>query len=367
MAHYKYLIKKYNQRSNFIATRQVALTIILFVALWLLAVKAYVISFGLSIIPIIGISFLLVRLFVLMHECGHGSLFCSQLANKYCGFFLGIICAMPQYVWSKNHAYHHATNGDWSKYRGPLSTLSTYEYAALSASQRKLYQYSRHIMFTPLAGLFYLVINPRYTWAIGSIRFFTYLLFRKLHTPSIPLSIMIQQHQPHYWKTSREYWHMCANNIVLLTLWFLLSNLIGVYLFFTIYLISITLSGSIGLILFTVQHNYEHAYATSTKTWNYYQGAMEGTSYLHLPTILNWFTANIGYHHIHHLSASIPNYQLAKCHYENKALFNEVTVIRLSNVRDCFKYILWDVANHRIISIKQFEDGYMTKAICTDQ
>jgi len=343
--HYKQLVKKYSKRSNSIAIWQMTTTLLPFIALWASISYGYPISGWLCLLPIIGISLLFVRFFVLMHECGHGSLFRSRKANKWCGFALGVICAMPQHVWSKHHAYHHATNGDWSKYRGPIDTMSTDEYAAMTIKQQRFYRYSRHVVFAPLAGLFYLLINPRYTWVVGSLQYLFYAACGK-------------RYSPRYWKTKKEYWHMCANNIVLITVWIIMCWTMGAALFFGVYLISMAIAGSTGLILFTVQHNYEGAYATSSKTWDYHKGAIEGTSYLLLPGVLNWFTANIGYHHIHHLSATIPNYRLAQCHNDNKALFNEVKRIPLTQVLHSLKYILWDTKTERIISIREFEHSH---------
>lgn len=343
---YKQLVKKYSKRSDIIAIRQIITTLLPFFLLWVATTYICSVSAWLCVLPAIGISLLFVRLFVLMHECGHGSLFQSSIANKWCGFMLGVTCAMPQYVWSKHHAYHHATNGNWSKYRGPLDTLSTAEYAAMTIRQQRFYRYSRHVVFAPLAGLFYLLINPRYTWAMGSLKYLFYAAWGKRYCSR-------------YWKTKKDYWHMCANNIALMTIWILMCWAIGSALFFSIYLISMAIAGSIGLILFTVQHNYQGAYATSSETWEYHRGAIEGTSYLLLPGVLNWITANIGYHHIHHLSATIPNYHLAECHRDNKALFSKVTVITLGKILSSLKYTLWDTRTHRIISIKQFEKQYL--------
>ncbi len=107
--------------------------------------------------------------------------------------------------------------------------------------------------------------------------------------------------------------------------------------------------------LFTVQHNFEHAYASDTKDWDYDQGAMDGTSFLVLPRWLNWFTANIGYHHIHHLSAKIPNYSLAKCHNEYPHLFVNVRRIKLAEIPYALTCLIWDAAAQRIISVAEFQ------------
>jgi omega-6 fatty acid desaturase (delta-12 desaturase) len=128
----------------------------------------------------------------------------------------------------------------------------------------------------------------------------------------------------------------------------------GTVLFFTIYLISTSLAGAAGIVLFTVQHNFEHSYASDTGHWDYDTGAIEGSSFLILPHWLNWFTANIAYHHIHHLSAKIPNYCLIGCHNEFQHLFANVTRVKLSQVPKALKYILWDRHTQRIISIAEY-------------
>src|SRR5262249_34843390 len=111
--------------------------------------------------------------------------------------------------------------------------------------------------------------------------------------------------------------------------------------------------------LFTVQHNFRHSYASGDEGWDYDAAAMEGTSFLVLPGWLNWFTANIGYHHVHHLSASIPNYRLARCHAENLHLFSDVPRIRLAEVPEAVTHILWDTAARRLVSVAEFESGIL--------
>jgi omega-6 fatty acid desaturase (delta-12 desaturase) len=141
---------------------------------------------------------------------------------------------------------------------------------------------------------------------------------------------------------------------VLLSLWVSMCYACGTALFFSIYLLSLSIAGGAGIVLFTVQHNFEHAYASSNEHWDYDTGAIEGTSYLALPHWLNWFTVNIGYHHIHHLSANIPNYRLVDCHAEYEHLFADVTRVKLSQVRGALKCILWDRHARRIISVAEY-------------
>ena len=146
---------------------------------------------------------------------------------------------------------------------------------------------------------------------------------------------------------------MTANNIVLLSSLVALCMLVGTGLTLTIYTLSLSVAGGVGIMLFTVQHNFEDAYATSTDDWDLDQGAMTGTSFLVLPGWMNWFTANIGYHHVHHLSAAIPNYRLVACHLANQGLFDRVPRIRLSQIPASLKCLLWDRGTGRIVPLSK--------------
>jgi len=147
---------------------------------------------------------------------------------------------------------------------------------------------------------------------------------------------------------------MFGNNVALLCIWWAACAHFGAAEFFTVYLISLILGGAAGIIIFTIQHNFESSYASDDAHWNYHQANVEGTSYLTLPRVVNWFSADIAYHHIHHLSARIPNYRLAACHREYAYLFGAVRRIRLRDIPRSFKCILWDTVNRRIISVAQF-------------
>jgi acyl-lipid omega-6 desaturase (Delta-12 desaturase) len=293
------------------------------------------------VLATVGITLFLVRVFALMHECGHGSLFRSQWANRFAGFVFGVISGMPQYVWSQHHDYHHRHNGNWERYRGPLSTLSVDEYAQLSPLRQRRYWLARHIALAPLGGFVYLILNPRLNWLKGNVGLLGHLLRLR------PASTF----QCRYWKTWREYRHMAANNLALCAALVAMCMAAGTGLVMAIYLTSLSVAGGVGIMLFTVQHNFEGAYATSTAEWDLDRGAIDGTSFLVLPGWMNWFTANIGYHHVHHLSAAIPNYRLVACHRDNLQLFATVPRIRLGQVPAALKCLLWDRDSRRIIPL----------------
>jgi omega-6 fatty acid desaturase (delta-12 desaturase) len=177
----------------------------------------------------------------------------------------------------------------------------------------------------------------------------------KISQPNLSIKAHAASFETRYWKSRREYWHMFGNNVALLSIWALMCWTIGPARFFTIYLISGSIAGAAGIILFTVQHNFEHSYASDGEHWDYEAGAIEGSSFLILPRWLNWFTANIAYHHVHHLSAKIPNYRLIECHNEYRDLFTDVTRVKLAQIPKALKYILWDTRTQRIISVAEYE------------
>ena len=349
------IIRRHAQADNVKASMQVLTTLVFLSLLWWAALLSVHVSYWLTAAAVLPISLFTVRAFALMHECGHGSLFRTQRLNRAFGFLLGVISGMPQYVWSQHHNFHHANNGNWEKYRGLYTTLSVDEYAAKTDAQQRMYRRKCSIAVAPFAGLIYVIFNPRFTWLKGSIGLVSHIVKGKVAQPNLSIKAHAASFETRYWKSRKEYWHMFWNNVVLIGVWVLMSWAFGTVLFFTIYLVSASLAAGAGIVLFTVQHNFEHSYASDGKHWDYDAGAIEGSSLLILPGWLNWFTANIAYHHIHHLSARIPNYRLIKCHNEYRELFSDVTRVKLSQIHKALKYILWDTRAQRIISVAEYQ------------
>jgi omega-6 fatty acid desaturase (delta-12 desaturase) len=352
--HKSVMISRFGKSDNIKGLTQVLTTLVPLVLLWWVAVLCAAPFFWITAAAVLLITLFTLRVFALMHECGHGSLFHSRWLNRTAGFLLGVVAGMPQYVWSQHHNYHHAHNGNWEKYRGPYATLSVDEYAALTTARQRMYRHKCSIAAAPLAGFIYLIFNPRFTWIKGTVGLVLHVIGVKLAQPDSSLREHAASYRCSHWKNAKEYWHMFWNNIVLLSSWALMCWLCGSALFFGIYVFSVSIAGGIGIVLFTVQHNFEHAYASGSELWDYDTGAIEGTSFLALPVWLNWFTANIGYHHIHHLSANIPNYCLVKCHDEYQHLFLDVARLKLSQVQHALKCILWDTRARRIISVAEY-------------
>src|SRR5882672_4143600 len=158
------VVSGYAKPHNVRGLTQVFTTLVPLALLWWAAIWSVEVSYWLTAGVTLVMSLFLVRAFVLMHDCGHNSLFRANWLNRSFGFALGVISGMPQYVWSKHHAYHHATNGNWAKYRGPLVTASIPEYEALTEGGQRKYQRMRSLWLTPLHGFLYVLFFPRYTW-----------------------------------------------------------------------------------------------------------------------------------------------------------------------------------------------------------
>lgn len=348
------MVGRYAKSDDIKGLTQAFTTLVPFVLLWWVAVRCAAVSPALTAIPVLLIVLFLVRTFGLMHECGHGSLFRSRWLNHAVGFLLGVVTGMPQYVWANHHNYHHAHNGNWDRYRGPYTTLSVDEYAALSGAGQRIYRSKCSVLAAPLAGFIYLIFNPRFTWMKGSIGLIVHTLRRQLAAPGESLRAHAASYRTRYWSSPREYRHMLWNNLVLLSVWAAMCWACGPARFFSIYLLSLSVAGGLGIVLFTVQHNFEHSYASENANWDLDTGALEGTSFLVLPGWLNWFTVNIGYHHVHHLSAAIPSYRLVACHDEFQHLFARVTQLELGQVLGALRCILWDTRARRIISVAEY-------------
>ena len=353
------IIKKYSKKSNSKALWQNINTLVPYFALFYLAMTSLnAEAYGLAFACTLLLALFIVRIFMLMHDCGHKSLFKTQIFNVIGGFFTGVFVGMPQYVWAQHHNYHHSTNGNWEKYRGPLNILSVKEFSELSSSQQNKYQRGRNILLSPLGAFLYFIFNPRFNWMLGSLQFAFSTIKSKIKSPKESFKNIIHNQESRFWKNGREYLHMTLNNFVLLSFWVAASWYFGAATFFIVYIVSLSLAGAAGLLVFTLQHNFEGSYAANTEHWNYYQGALTGTSFFTVPKFFNWFGADIAYHHIHHLSAGIPNYNLAACHKEYMHLFEDVKRIRFRDVAKEFKFILWDEEKEKIISIEQYKKQY---------
>jgi acyl-lipid omega-6 desaturase (Delta-12 desaturase) len=351
-----FVLTPYMKSNDLWATYQVLNTLVPYLLLWFLAIQVATVSIWLLAPIILLMSLFSVRCFSLMHDCGHYSLFTSKKVNRVVGFVLGVVNAIPPYGWSRDHAYHHKTNGDWERYRGVADFLSTEEFLKLSSADQNIYQLLRQPLMAFPGGFFYLAIKPRMALVMG-----VYDLCRDLVTSlkqdNARISSVITAHKSKHWQSETEFWDLLSNNVCVIAAWIALSNLLGAGFFLSVYSLVLTFSAVIFIWTFFVQHIFKGSYAHKTADWDYLLGAIEGSSYLQLPAILNWFTADIGYHNIHHLSERIPNYHLAACHRENIHLLTNVKTLKMGDMLNCARFILWDANSNSLVTVESLHQN----------
>ena len=333
------IVDRFATPSNLRGSLQFLSVFVPIAALWIVIQQTWLDSPWLDAAATAALSLFLLRGFVLMHDCGHHSLFRTKWLNRLGGFLLGVLSGLPQQVWAENHRFHHVTNGNWARYRGPLNVTSVADYQAMSERDQRHYRYTRDILIAPLAGCLYFLVNPRVTWLRASVQ----RLRARLARRDMPATAMSTTH----------YRYMLWNNLLLLAAWGAMAWAIGPLQFLVCYLVSGSLAGGYGLILFTVQHNFEHSYASADEGWDRDEAALQGTSFLVLPRWLNWITADAAYHHVHHLCASVPNYRLAACHKEHAALFAGVRRVGLFEIPGALKHVLWDKSARKLVSVAE--------------
>jgi omega-6 fatty acid desaturase (delta-12 desaturase) len=275
----------------------------------------YGISFWLVLIPAPLAAAFLVRVFIIQHDCGHNSFFGSRLANTVTGFACSMITVTPFLSWRRQHAAHHGIWNDLDRRESGAdiysSLLTLKEYQALSSWGRRWYRLSRHPIFANL------VLPP--------------LIFLFLYR--LPFDM------PRSWRLERVFVHLTT--LALAGIVVGLSFAVGFKAVLAVQLPVIVLATFMGVWLFSIQHRGEYVRWARHDRWSATSAALEGTTFLRLPAILQWFTGNIGFHHVHHLNPRVPNYRLQACH---TALSQQHTApeMTLGQGFSALRYILWD-------------------------
>lgn len=309
---------------------QLANTFLPFVALWYLMLRSLATSYWLTLALGVLAGGLLLRIFIIFHDCGHGSFFRSRRANDTVGIIAGLLLFTPYYQWRHQHAVHHATAGDLDRRgAGDIFTLTVREYLALSRWGRLRYRLFRH---------------PAVLLGIGPL--YSFLITQRFVVPGA---------------ARRERLSVYATNLALAGGVLGMAALVGLPALLLVQLPIVVVAATAGVWLFYVQHQFEDAYWAEHAGWDFAAAALEGSSYLKLPPVLQWFTGNIGLHHIHHLSARIPNYALQRCHDENPQ-FQAAHVLTLSSGMRTLSLSLWDEQARRMISFRQLAVAYPERA-----
>jgi acyl-lipid omega-6 desaturase (Delta-12 desaturase) len=265
----------------------------------------------------------LVRLFMIQHDCGHGAFFHRRSTNDWVGRLIGVLTLTPYDYWRRKHAIHHATAGNLERRGiGDVGTLTVHEYLARSRWGRLRYRLYRHplVMF----GL-----GPAY-------------LFILEHR--LPVDLMRHGWMP--WLSTM------ATNVAIAALVAMMIWLVGVGPFLLVHLPVMLIAASVGVWLFYVQHQFEHTVWAHDGTWNLQEVALRGSSHYALPSLLRWFTANIGVHHIHHLCSRIPFYRLPRVLHDHPDL-DGIGRLTLLQSLGCVRLVLWDEDRQRLVSFRE--------------
>lgn len=315
------LLARYREPSLRRSLFEIAVTLGPFVALWLAMWFALDVGYWLTLLLAIPTAAFLVRLFMIQHDCSHDAFFGSRSANVWVGRVLGVLTLTPFDAWRRSHSHHHASSGNLDQRGiGDVTTLTVEEYRSSSLWARLAYRAYRHplVMFG---------IGPAY-------------LFLLQHR--LPVGLMTG-HGLSPWISAM------GTNAAILSVSLVLMALIGPATFLMIHLPVAVLAGSAGVWLFYVQHQFEETTWARSPEWTHAEAALHGSSHYVLPPPLRWLSANIGAHHIHHLSSRIPFYRLPEVLRDYPEL-NDIGRLTLRQSLGCVRLVLWDDAERRLVT-----------------
>lgn len=316
-SHWKEVVVRYQKPSVGRAVWQIVNTLVPYVGIWYLMYLSLAVSYWLVIPLALLAAAFMVRLFIIFHDCGHGSFFKSRTANHVVGAITGVLTFTPYYHWRWEHAVHHSSSGDLDRRgMGDVWTLTVQEYLEASRWKRFAYQLAR---------------NPFVLFVLAPL--FLFLIWQRIPNPK---------------SGSRERRSVYWTNLGLLLMAAGLIWVFGWKSYLIIQLVILMAAGSAGIWLFYVQHQFEGVYWERGDDWDYATAALKGSSFYKLPKVLQWFSGNIGFHHIHHLSPRIPNYHLEKCH-EAEPLFQTVKPVTLFSSFRSFTFRLWDEQRRKLV------------------
>lgn len=298
---------------------QLSNSVILFGLGWWAMLKSLEISYLLALLIAFPTAGCLIRLFIIQHDCGHGAYFKSRKLENLVGFLIGVIMLTPYHYWRRTHAMHHASSGDLDRRDfGEIETITVREYQDRSLWGRFRYRFYRH-------PLVFLVIGPIYQF-----------VFKHRLPVDTPLN----------WK--KEWASVWLTNAGIAAILLLVWQTIGFKAFLMVQIPITLIASSFGVWLFYIQHQFEDTYWRRSREWNFHQAGIQGSSFYDLPKVLHWFTGNIGFHHVHHLSSRIPNYRLRECLEANPEL-HQVTKLSFRESLGCVRLKLWDEDQKKLV------------------
>ncbi len=321
-SHWYHALTQFEHPDRRKAIGQIFNTFLPYAVLW--GIMAWMVRHQVSvwfIAPLVVVAAgLLVRIFIVFHDCGHGSFFASQRANQSRGYISGVLTFTPYEEWRFLHAKHHASSGDLDRRgTGDIKTMTVEEYLAAPKLKRWTYRVFRNPFFLFLPGAF--------------------------------IEFVFVQRWPHKKSGRRERNSVHITNLALLALIAAASFTIGLRTYLLIQAPIISIAAALGVWLFYVQHQYEGVYWAKHEEWDPITAALHGSSYFQLPKVLQWFSGNIGLHHIHHLRPRIPNYKLQEC-YDRVPELQDVEPLTLLTSFKCLNLNLWDEQQQRLVSFR---------------
>ncbi|MBK9129642.1 MAG: fatty acid desaturase [Phycisphaerales bacterium] len=317
VARWKAIVANYQQPHAGRATWQLVTTLGSYLAVWFLIYLTLDVSWWLTVPLALLAGGLLVRVFIIFHDCGHGSFFASRFANDFWGCVTGLLTFTPYYHWRGEHAIHHGATGDLERRGvGDIWTMTVQEYIESSRWKRFSYRLAR---------------NPFVLFVLAPVVLF-----------------LIVQRFPRKGATKVERHSVWWMNFAALVFVATMSLVFGLVPFILLQLFVMMVAGSAGVWLFYLQHQFEDVYWERSENWDYAAAALQGSSFFKLPRILQWFSGNIGFHHIHHLSPRIPNYNLERCHHSDP-MFQEVKPMTLFGSIKSLGLRLWDESSKKLV------------------
>jgi omega-6 fatty acid desaturase (delta-12 desaturase) len=317
---WKEIVARYQQPALRRALWQLADTLIPYAALWYLMHLSLGVSYWLTAALVVLAGAFLVRVFIIFHDCGHGSFFRSPTANDVLGQITGVLSFTPYFHWRWEHALHHASAGDLDRRgTGDVWTLTVQEYLEASRWKRFAYRLARNpfILFV-MAPLYLFLIKQRFPVKRAGRR-----------------------------ETNSVYW----TNLAILAVAAGLACLFGLKAYLLLQGGVLMVAGVAGVWLFYVQHQFEGVYWERRQEWDYCAAALQGSSFYKLPKVLQWFSGNIGFHHIHHLNSRIPNYNLEKC-YRAEPMFQAIKPVTLLSSFKSLTFRLWDEQRRKLVGFR---------------
>ena len=318
------IVRQFQTPSPWRATVQIVNTLIPYGLLWYFSYLSLNVSFWLSALFAVLAGVFLIRIFIIFHDCGHGSFFKSERANNILGFITGMLTFTPYYHWRWEHAIHHASAGHLDKRgTGDIWTMTVQEYLESSRWTRFAYRLARNpVILFLIAPLFLFLVRQRF--------------------PS-----------PKANKRERRSVHWM--NLAIFGMAAAMSAMFGIIPYLLLQVIVTAVAGAAGVWLFYVQHQFDGVYWERDNDWDYTAAALEGSSFYKLPKVLQWFSGNIGFHHIHHLSSRIPNYNLERCHKAHP-LFQTVKPLGLFASLKSFTFRLWDEQHKKLVGFRRLKE-----------